>query len=379
MKINKTASECCGCSACAQVCPTKAIKMTADKEGFLYPQIDEQKCVDCGRCVGVCSFNDDYVRANGQTEKEFFALLHKNQDVREQSRSGGAFFAAAEAIIAEGGAVYGVALDDSLEARTVRIDKAEELCRLQGSKYVQSDKGNSFSLIREDLENGLSVLFSGTGCEVSALHSYLVAVKTSTERLYTCDIVCHGVPSPLVWRDNLKYMESKLGARIDSASFRDKVFGWAPHIESYRSGSKIRYANRYTSVFYANLTLRPSCGVCRFCNYERPGDISIADFWGKEKLNLDTATTDGLSMLMVNTEQGKRLLEKISGDVDTYKVKKEDTLQPNLQRPSKLPDSRESFWEDYQRLGYKKATDKYYTPTERAKLVYNYLLRRKTK
>ncbi len=376
MKIDKTRAQCSGCTACFAACPVGAIEMLPDEEGFLYPVINQEKCINCGKCVRVCPFSADYAKAKGHIEPKCYALVHKDSDIRKTSRSGGAFFAMAESILRNGGVVYGVALNEELVAQTVRVDKVEDLPKLQGSKYVQSDKGNSFQSVRRDLSDGRRVLFSGTGCEVSGLHSYLQSVSADTEKLYTCDIVCHGVPSPKIWHDNVKYIEKKLGGKPEEISFRDKIFGWRPHIESYRRGKKIVYANRYTSMFYAYLSIRPSCGSCHFCNYERSGDVTIADFWGVEKLNLPIDAPKGVSFLMIHTEQGNLLVDEISDNLELYTVKKEDTVQPNFHKPTQLSPSRDSFWSEYNAVGYKKATGHYYNCVDRLKLVYNYFLRR---
>ena len=379
MKINKSASECCGCSACSMACPVGAITMQADAEGFLYPVVNETVCVDCSMCVKACSFDKNYAKADGACEKSYYALVHRDAEIRRTSRSGGAFFAMAKAILAQGGVVYGVALDDAFCAKTVRIASIEELPALQGSKYVQSNKGDAFRRVREDLTAGLSVLFSGTGCEVSGLHSYLRLTNTDTARLYTCDIVCHGVPSPLLWKDNVAYMEKKMKGKIDEVSFRDKRFGWRSHIESYRSGKKIRYANRYTSIFYEHLSLRPSCGSCHFCNYDRCGDMTIADFWGVDSLQLPIAHEKGVSLLIIHTERGKELIHTVMAELDLFPTRKEDTKQPNFFSPSRLSPKREQFWKGYEKKGYKRTTDSYYSVTDRLKLIYNCLLRRTSK
>ncbi len=376
MRINKTPAECCGCSACSVVCPVGAITMVPNAEGFLYPQINDAKCVDCGKCVTACSFKPDYVKAQKPVDAEYYAVVHKDQKIRRTSRSGGAFFSFAKAVLEKGGVVYGVALDESFTAKTVRIDRVEDLPRLQGSKYVQSDKTDSFVQVKADLEAGREVLFSGTGCEVAGLNSYLKLTRTDTAGLCTCDIVCHGVPSPLVWKDNLAYMEKKMGGAIDEVSFRDKCFGWGPHIESYRRGKKVMYSNRYTTVFYAHLTLRSSCGSCHFCNFERPADLTIADFWGVEKLELPITLSAGVSALMVHTEKGKELVDACREELEMFAVRQEDMIQPNLQRPSKLSPARESFWKKYQAEGFEKTTDSYYGFKNRLQLAYNYLLRR---
>lgn len=376
MRINKKPFECCGCSACYAACPVRAITMKPDEEGFLYPSIDEKICIDCGLCERVCSFCDDYAHADGQNGSQYYALVHKDYGVRKSSRSGGAFFALASATLARGGVVYGVALDDSFEAKHIRVDSVDSIKLLQGSKYVQSDKADSFKGVKEDLEKGLEVLFSGTGCEVSGLISYLQKAKVDMSGLCTCDIVCHGVPSPLLWKENIEQIKKKLGGEIDEVSFRDKRFGWRAHIESYRRGKKTIFSNVYSTMFCHNLSLRPSCANCHFCNYDRSGDITIADFWGSEKIELPMDRAHGVSLMMVHTDKGREIVREAQADICAVEVEKEQTEQPNLVRPSTLPPKRASFWKNHSALGYKRTVRKYYSVVDRAKLVYNRLLRR---
>ncbi len=376
MIIEKLKKDCCGCTACVAACPVGALTMATDEEGFLYPSLNRELCVDCGKCEKVCAFCEKK-EVPVSRDSDYYAVTHKENAIRRKSRSGGVFYALAKEILSHGGAVYGVALDETFCAHTARIDREEALADLQGSKYVQSDKGDSFSKVRDDLAQGRAVLFSGTACEVSGLLSYLNACGASTEKLYTCDLVCHGTPSPKLWQDNLAHMEKKMGGYLDEISFRDKSFGWAPHIESYRRGKRIRYANRYTSVFYSDAALRPSCSSCRFCSYERCSDFTLADFWGVEKLSLPIDTAAGVSCLMVHTEKGSELFKSVKADLNCYPVQKEQTEQPNLKRPSPVSPTREAFWKDYRAHGYLYAAKRFYGPKERLKLVYNVVARRK--
>lgn len=377
MRIDRLKKDCCGCTACAAVCPTKALSMVPDEEGFLYPELQAELCVNCDACTEVCSFQKDYERADGAIPSEYYAVVHQSDKVQKKSRSGGVFYAMATEILSRGGIVYGVALDAELNARTLRIDHEAALTTLQGSKYVQSDKGDSYSLAKEDLLCGRPVLFSGTACEISGLLSYLRAEKVPTDRLYTCDLVCHGAPSPKVWQDNLDHIAKRLGGRPDTADFRDKCFGWAPHIESYQKDGKVVFANRYTSVFYADVALRPSCSECHFCNYDRCADLTLADFWGIERTGLPIDPSRGVSCLMVHTERGKELMEQAKTALTVYPVQKEQTEQPNLKRPSPASAQRSAFWQDYQAHGYLAAAKRVYGPKERLKLVYNVVMRRK--
>ena len=378
MNVQLHSDSCSGCSACYAICPVNAISMVADREGFLYPQIDEGKCIHCGLCQKACPFHADYPRSDGagQISQQYYAVVHKDPQIQSTSRSGGAFAAMAQAILASGGSVYGVALDDDLQAYTTSITRSNQLPSLQGSKYVQSNKKDSFRQVRADLEAGRTVLFSGTGCEVSGLISYLRHCRVCMDQLYTCDLVCHGAPSPLIWKENLAQIQKRLGGKIDRVSFRDKHFGWHSHIESYQSGEKTLYANRYTSLFYSHVCLRPSCSNCKFCNYDRCSDITIGDFWGCEQLALSEDISKGISLLMINTSKGSKLLETLQGDLKCFCAEKAATFQPNLAKPSAPSANRETFWNRYYQHGYRRTASQYYSVINRLQLIYNLLFRR---
>lgn len=364
-------NQCCGCTACAAVCPVGAITMRTDEEGFLYPAVDSALCVDCGKCREVCAFTESYPKAEPRIAQRCVAAVHTDAHVRVKSRSGGVFYALAMQILGEGGTVYGVALDDALCAHTVRVAEPQELARLQGSKYVQSDKQDAYRAVRADLAEGRTVLFSGTGCEVAGLLSYLAKTDTDTSHLYTCDLVCHGTPSPLIWQENLALLAKKHG-RVHAADFRDKRFGWHPHIESYVCEGRTRYHNLYTSLFYRDVILRPACHNCHFCNTARCADLTLADFWGVGEYGLGLQSEKGVSLLLLNTEKGERLLSA-AASLAVHDVGKLRELQPNLRRPTPEPPDRAAFWECYRKHGFRRAAMRFYKPTERAKLVYHKL------
>lgn len=202
IKIEKTAN-CCGCTACASICNHNAITMQPDALGFLYPVVDENKCTDCGLCENVCAFNNNYDRSQNLPQPIAYAARHKDMHEVETSRSGAAFIAISDWILEQGGVVYGAGYTDHFRVVHKRAVTKEERKEFKGSKYVQSDLNTVFRSIKQDLKQGLIVLFSGTPCQTSGLASYIG--KYLRDNLYLIDIVCHGVPSPYIWRDYLTY------------------------------------------------------------------------------------------------------------------------------------------------------------------------------
>ena len=226
----KDKADCCGCTACASICPKDAITMEPDTLGFKYPKVDLDKCIDCGLCEKVCAFNDNYDKSLNLKEPEIYAARHKDIHEIETSRSGAAFIAISDYILENGGIVYGVGYKDHFRVAHKRATTKEERNEFKGSKYVQSDLDGIFRQVKEDLKQGNTVLFSGTPCQTAGLNSYIG--KKLRENLVLVDIVCHGVPSPYIWRDYLAYIEKKYKNEVVKVDFRDKSrIGWSGHID----------------------------------------------------------------------------------------------------------------------------------------------------
>lgn len=229
----KNPENCCGCTACASICPHDAISMKPDVLGFLYPEVDKSKCTDCGLCEKVCAFNENYDQSMNLPSPDAYAARHKNMDEVESSRSGAAFIALSDWILKQGGVVYGAGYAEHFRVVHKRATMKGERDEFKGSKYVQSDLNGVFRQVRKDLKNGLMVMFSGTPCQTAGLNSFIG--KKLRENLYLVDIVCHGVPGPFIWRDYLAYLEKKQGSEISWVNFRDKqMFGWAAHKETFK-------------------------------------------------------------------------------------------------------------------------------------------------
>ena len=358
IKVN-TPADCCGCSACYSICAHDAISMQPDSLGFLYPVVDEDKCIDCGLCEKVCSFNEAYDTSLNLSEPIAYGARHKDMSQVESSRSGAAFIAISDFILKQGGVVYGVGYADHFRVVHKRATTSEERDEFKGSKYVQSDMGTIYRQVKKDLQSGLKVLFSGTPCQTSGLNSFVG--KRLRENLYLIDIVCHGVPSPYIWRDYLDYLEHKYGSTICVVNFRDKKeFGWKAHHETYTFASRKIEEKGFTFLFFEHIMLRRSCGKCHFSNLKRPSDLTLADFWGWEKTDCHFNEDDkGCSLVLLNTEKGKNIFEDVKDQLNTISVRIENCLQPNLQRPTVINEKRDAFERDYEERGFKYVFFKY--------------------
>lgn len=347
-------SLCCGCTACSSVCPHDAISMRPDPLGFLYPQVEPDKCVDCGLCETVCDFAR---RRNPEKTGDAFkvyAARNRDAEVLAGSQSGGVFSALSDQVLSEDGVVYGAAYERDFTVSHFRAWTAYERDLLRGSKYVQSRMGDCFRLVKSDLESGRKVLFSGTPCQVAGLLSCIP--ESLQESLVTVDFVCHGVPSPAVWKDYVAYMQKK--SKAVSVRFRDKsAGGWKVHRESFvfEDGRKI-YDDTFRVLFYKNIMLRHSCSVCPYHLSERASDLTLADFWGIEETLLSFDGPAGTSMISINTDKGADLLGKASGSLELCEtLLTRDFLErrnPNFLCPALPYKDRHIFEEAYASKGF---------------------------
>lgn len=353
--------DCCGCEACYNACPTKCIFMEYDEEGFKYPRVDEKRCINCSRCEKVCPIlaerkkSDDYA--------EGYAAINTNESTRLISSSGGVFALLAQETIDSGGIVVGVAMsEDCRRAQHIIIDRKDDLKLLLGSKYLQSDIGNIYQKIKEELNNKKKVLFSGTPCQVAALHSFLG--KEKTEDLICVDLICHGVPSPGLWEKNVEYIEQKTRSTLKNVSFRHKK-------EQMNSEYGILYQNTcynskdedlYFRMFMKEYSLRLSCYNCKFKGVSRDSDITLGDFWGIDDFCPKMDDGKGVSLVVIQSIEGKKIFDSIKCHLKTKPVdikKVFETHNEAMLKSSKLPPDREDFWRDYQTLSFKKLSEKY--------------------
>ena len=311
--------DCVGCGACIAVCHKHAINFTENKEGFYYPIVDKCLCVECGLCRKVCpALNSGIVK---HQKGIAYAAVNQDVNIRLNSSSGGIFSAIAEYVINKGGVVFGAAFDERMILCHRGVDNIEELSLLRGSKYLQSNISPVFVQIKDLLKKRL-VYFVGTSCQVSALKLYIG--KNQTDNLLTSDIVCHGVPSQKVFNVFIKAFEQKKGGKIVSYNFRDKsVNGWnccssSSSIKKNRRKHKYRYdriLNAYFAAFISGSINRECCYKCKYTTEERVSDVTLADFWGVNKYHKDFHCDYGVSLVIVNTEKGRKILSDIGSKI----------------------------------------------------------------
>lgn len=352
-------SACCGCSACYNACPTAAIEMLADQEGFLYPVIDEDWCSDCGKCRQICPVlhEGNYKEKN---EPKFFVAAHNNSQVQTESASGGAFSALSQVILDRGGSVYGAIFDQNLKVIHARATNIQERDKMRTSKYVQSDLSEIFQDIKCDLQKRLPVLFTGTPCQTAGLRGFLGS-DYKADNLYICDLICHSVPSPQIWQDFLTVLATEEGGSVTTVNFRSKNIAWdrENYIKSFyyctENNPHMRPDERFSNLYINNgCIVRPSCYSCAFTDIHRAADITIADYWGIEKYAPALYDEKGVSLIMTSSNKGEELLAAAKSlNIQQRSASESLSEQPRLQRAKQLPTNREQFWQTYYQKGLK--------------------------
>ncbi len=287
-----------------------------------------------------------------------YAVKHRSQEIRMESRSGGVFTALSDIILENHGVIYGCALTEDFNSIHVRAENADARDAMRGSKYTQSDMTDMFIRVKEDLENGREVLFSGTSCQVAGLSAFL---GKDYEKLFLLDIVCHGVPSPAVWQRYLRWQEQCVNSRVIGVDFRNKhTYGWAAHYESLfmLNGRQIN-SQIFKTLFYGHWILRPACYSCPYKDTIHPGNITIGDYWGIDEITPSFNDDKGVSLVMINDEKGRILFQKACKDLEVINTKIEESIQPPLKAPFPEPKDRTRFWVDYQKRSFEYITKKY--------------------
>lgn len=358
--ISSLRQKCSGCGLCEHLCPKNAITMV-EKDGFLYPNVNENTCVYCGVCVKLCPVNSEKLTESNCIEA--FAVKHKDSNVIFNSSSGGIFTALSDKILENNGYIIGADFDDDMNLVHTTTSTTEGRDRMRGSKYIQSNTVGIYKAIRDLLNEDKPILFTGTPCQAAAVRKAF----PNKDNLYIVDIICHGVPSPEVWKKYVEFIEKKYKKKLTFFSFRNKsLSGWRKYSAKLTFDDKTEilhndYTGSFIELFRYDVCLRPSCTECNFTSMNRQGDITIGDFWGIENTIPEISDNKGISAVMINTEKGKRLFEQIKDKINVYPTTQKDIAkkQPNLSVSSSYSNKASSFKQDLNNMPFEKILKKY--------------------
>ncbi len=367
--------QCTGCSACSSTCPKECISMIMNREGFYYPVIDHSQCTECGMCEKVCPvLSGDPMDPADHTKKAFpievWGAKALDDTVRESCSSGGIFLLLANLVLRSDGYVFGAAYaEDFRSVNHVMIHSAEEVQKLCGSKYMQSNTAGIFQAVREKLDTGDQVLFSGTPCQIEGLRAYL---QREYDNLLTVEIICHGVPSVTLWQKYLDFLKEKREGTPVRVNFRDKCHGWKMYgLKIEFGGQKVYYRTHirdsFMQLFLQNLSLRPSCYRCLAKENGSGADLTLGDFWGVRRIRPALNDDRGVSLVFVNSARGSKAFRDIQSKIICAPVAYEKAVAWNLAAGKSVREAslRNAFFADMEKLSFSALAGKY---VERASL-----------
>lgn len=354
---------CSGCGACAVACPKVCIEMERDEEGFKYPKVDEALCVNCGLCEKVCPVLS---RPDNEQQPTAFAAINKHEKIRKNSSSGGIFYLLAERIISQQGVVFGAKFDKDFNVVHDYAETMDKVRAFMGSKYVQSDMGDNYRKAKEFLDAGRLVFFTGTPCQIGGLKAFL---KQDYDNLVCQDLICHGVPSPNVWKKYIAFCKSKTTSDVAEVFFRNKTYGWKTFslLLRFANGTEfdeIHKTDLFMQSFLRDLCLRPSCYHCAFKSKSREADITLADFWGIQHVLSAMDDDRGTSLVIVHTSKGNRMFDAIKNDINYEQVDLDLAIKYNssmIKSVSEKP-QRKQFMSEIQKRRFDKVVKKYCNP-----------------
>lgn len=364
---------CCGCTSCMNICPKNAITMISDEEGFLYPKIDEEKCINCGLCKKACPIlNVKEEKINNK--QEGFIVANKNEKILKNSTSGGAFSEIAKYILKNNGVVYGVEINENQVVHHIEIDSINDIEKFRNSKYVQSDLGDIFKKVKKNLNDDRWVCFSGTPCQIEGLISFL---QKKYDKLVLVDVVCRAVPSPGVWKSYCHYLESVNG-KISSVRFRDKSLGYnfSTMAIYYENGKVMRNgieSDPWLRMFFSGMIIRPSCTNCRFRKQYRNSDFTIWDCFNVSDISKKFNEKKGATRVLIHTEKGKKIFNNIKSEFE-YEIvspKKLVSDSTELSKSHKENNLKKEFIKDYQIQSMQDLLKKYFPNSTKVKLKKN--------
>jgi acetyltransferase-like isoleucine patch superfamily enzyme/coenzyme F420-reducing hydrogenase beta subunit len=368
-------ADCCGCNACGDVCSHHAISFKTDREGFWYPEVDMTACTDCGHCETVCPIiNVEALKRNDLPQPECYAAEHKNLEVVFDSTSGGMFSALADIMYRSGGYVGGAIFNEDFSVRHYISNDKHDLAKLRSSKYLQSNLEGFFAQVQGLLKNGEKVLVCGAPCQMAALRAF---IRKDYENLIIADYICRGINSPKVWRKYLDSFEERYGSKVIYCKAKSKEFGWRNLtqkvvLENGKAYYETQEQSNFTKGYLrTNVYCRPSCYDCKFKGYPRIADITLADFWGIERVDQSMEKDLGTSLVMVNSQKGQAFFDKAKQRINYKAVdfKEAEAGNPALNKPLGRPVvDREQFFDDLDKMSFLEIADKYIKPEPQNKL-----------
>lgn len=377
-EINNFKSKCTGCSACFNVCPSKAISFVRNEEGFLFPEVNEKLCSDCGECIRVCQISDSF-NCEKQEMNAIYAFQAKDEDLLINATSGGLFPVIAKKVLSDGGVVFGAAYNENMSVEHIGITCVEDINKLNGSKYVQSDTSSAFNQVKALLEMDKKVLFSGTPCQINGLKAFL---GKEYSNLITVDVICYGVPSEAFFKEYIKLVEEKESAKVVDFKFRDKKkYGWSHTVvitfekSDGRVYSKI-YGNEYNNLWYRAWKhcdcLRESCYSCGLVSDKRVADLTIGNFWGIDEVSQSFESVKGVSLLSINNPEQKYFVELLAeeGILEEESGEMVEKYQHGLKQNKERTDKRDSFYACLNE-GYMNMINKLYPIRAKDKVMLN--------
>lgn len=386
-ELFKNKKDCCACGACLNVCPKDAISMNEDESGFLYPQIDDTKCINCKMCQKVCAYQN---KEEKNVPLKTWVAVSKDEETLKKSSSGGAFYTLAKSVVEQSGCAVGAAFDDDFNVHHILAENFDDLHKIQGSKYTQSDTELIFREVKKKLVSGKIVLFSGCPCQVAGLKSYL---GKEYDNLITIDLICHGVPSNKMFRDYIKILKKE----IKIFNFRDKELGWSKNgsvvLENNKKIKLLESSSSYLCYFANALIMRENCYSCKYACKNRPGDITIGDYWGIEREHpelIEGKKIDdfkGVSVVIANTQRGIKFVDDNAGLFKLFDSTFEKAAKTNTQLniPTKFSSQRDDIIEMYKNGGYSVVEKKFQKSVRlkkiklRIKSMVPYKIKRKLK
>lgn len=356
---------CTSCFACYNVCPVNAIEMIEDTEGFKYPKVNEEKCIKCGLCDRICPIINNKSKEGNFIRPKVIAAYTKNNDIRLDSTSGGVFSELAKKIYQDDGYVCGAIYNKEWKVEHIVSNDIKDLDNLRSSKYLQSDINNIFTQIKKILEKGKKVLICGSPCQISGLNNFL---QKDYPNLYTIDFICRGMNSPKIFKGYIKNLENKYKSRAVKVKFKHKIHGW------HNFSTKVDFENgksyiggRYEDSFMIgylkyNAFMRPSCYNCKFKGLPRRADITLADFWGIERISPKMDQNKGTSMIYINSEKGQKIFDEIKENLVYEEIVSDDVFKENvsMKRSVEMTKERQEVFKNIDKLSYKELSDRYF-------------------